>query len=532
MTGATAPRWRRRAILIVGAVAILILAAAIIGALLVADAVRQRNATVLAFHGETSGALPTLLDGDPVDAAAITSLDGSVLESPSSSGAPYQRFELTHPGGADVPIAWTGTASPDREVALHLWNVETEGWEESDRAPGSAPDPSELRTTAGPEHDDAGTLHALVVGIDSFSEAIDEEVDGRFPDPDSYDFAVAHITDTQYLSEGAVSAESADARARFAAAYMEMTEWIAANADERKIAYVGHTGDLIQNWIVSTDSVERARDEFVLASEAQAVLDRAGIPNGVLPGNHDNKWGIDGGRLFNEYFGPERYAQASDDWDDASYGGPWRGDDNSNHYDLFSAGGLDFVALHLGFGVTADAIAWADEVLTTYSDREAIVLTHYYLHASTRADGRAERYGDPGDARRIRPLVESHDNVVLVLGGHSSGVAWQINRSNPHRPTLELSSNYQTYEIDGERSTGFLRLLQFDVDAGEVTVNTYSPRLDVHGATDFDATATRDYAPSVDQFSLPIKLSSRTTTFSTALIAVASSSGADTGERP
>ena len=40
--------------------------------------------------------------------------------------------------------------------------------------------------------------------------------------------------------------------------------------------------------------------------EIQAMLDDAGMPNSVLPGNHDNKRGITN-ELFNEYFGPDRY---------------------------------------------------------------------------------------------------------------------------------------------------------------------------------------------------------------------------------
>lgn len=33
--------------------------------------------------------------------------------------------------------------------------------------------------------------------------------------------------------------------------------------------------------------------------------------------------------------------------------------------------------------------------------------------------------------------------------------------------------DYQDYEVGGERNAGFMRMLQFDIAAGEVKVNTY-----------------------------------------------------------
>ncbi|MDN5912860.1 MAG: hypothetical protein L0H71_09320 [Yaniella sp.] len=38
---------------------------------------------------------------------------------------------------------------------------------------------------------------------------------------------------------------------------------------------------------------------------------------------------------------------------------PWRAGDNENHYDLFTAGGLDFVAVHLGYAGPPRHIGWA-----------------------------------------------------------------------------------------------------------------------------------------------------------------------------
>ena len=67
---------------------------------------------------------------------------------------------------------------------------------------------------------------------------------------------------------------------------------------------------------------------------------------------------------------------------------PWRAGDNSNSYQLFTAGGLDFVVVYLGFDVDADEVAWANDVLGQYADRNAMVMTHAYNRPSSNPDGR------------------------------------------------------------------------------------------------------------------------------------------------
>ncbi|WP_433380857.1 hypothetical protein [Streptosporangium sp. CA-115845] len=64
--------------------------------------------------------------------------------------------------------------------------------------------------------------------------------------------------------------------------------------DQRKISYVAHTGDIIENNIrKSADEAMRQQvvGEFEVSSRQQRVLDDADIPNGVIAGNHDNQPG-------------------------------------------------------------------------------------------------------------------------------------------------------------------------------------------------------------------------------------------------
>ena len=79
-----------------------------------------------------------------------------------------------------------------------------------------------------------------------------------------------------------------------------------------------------------------------------ATLDNDGVPNNLTTGNHDVNTTTGDGAFFDQYFPPSRYTGFS--W----YGG-YLGQlvtdpvnrMNKNNYELFSAGGLDFVILHL-----------------------------------------------------------------------------------------------------------------------------------------------------------------------------------------
>jgi hypothetical protein len=457
--------------------------------------------------------------------SAISSVDDATWDSDKigPTEQPYQAFELEHPGEF-APVSWTGVVDPAREVALLAWNYSTGEWNQLRRESGAAPENTVLDAYLSEDYaNDAGLTHVAVIGLDDYMTgeqawAPDEfGVTNSFADPAEYDFSIAHVTDTQFLSEGAVDSSLDDAaQQRFAEAYRAQMHWIVDNADERNIAYVAHTGDIIENWMLPHHPEDRAREEFEFASDMQSIIDDAGIPNGIIPGNHDNGWGMFGNDMFNDYFPAERYEAASNSWDNANYGGPWREDDNSAHYDLFEVDGHEFVAVYLPYGHNSAQRAWANDVLQTFPDRDAFLFTHAYLRASSNADGSKASgnigYGDNGHLLRTQ-VVERNDNLVMVASGHYHGTTWNHNYNGDGGPVFEILGDYQNYEVNGERSTGFMRLLQFDIDASEVKINTYSPSLDAMGATAYDP-ADR-YMPASDEYTAPLSMSTRGTTLMT-----------------
>lgn len=476
---------------------------------------------------------------------------GAEQATASASDMPFQRFDIAVQGKDSHTLVWNGAIDPKRAARLYAWNTASKSWELLAETRGAADKDVALNAEVNSDFVDGGIIHTMVVGYDVFADDLNQPVKGEFENPADYDFAIAHHTDTQYLTQGGVIKETAEERAKWEEAYTSVTQWIADNAKERKIVYSAHTGDITESWTKDTSDLANSQKEYELASRAQKILEDAGIVNGVIPGNHDNKYGKDTGTesLYNQYFGPERYEaqEGKGDWVtyDASYQ-PWKPGDNDNHYELFSAAGLDFVAVSLGYDVTEEEAAWADSVLKQYSDRNAIVLTHAYNKPSVAEDGRGGEFSHDG-LLVSEKVVAANPNVALVLSGHehgvSIGVRHDMGAQNNH--VVELLADYQFYEVGSDElgltevgkygsdtglrfGSSFLRLLQFDLDKGEMVVDTFSPLLDNYGATEYDDRAR--YAGKEDEFRVPIQFSTRTTSFTTKTMLALTDTGKVIGE--
>ncbi|GAA5037457.1 hypothetical protein HNP84_003134 [Thermocatellispora tengchongensis] len=478
-----------------------------------------------------------------VRAAGLEPADGRTLDAPTGKDLVYQRFDVQVEGHADSPVLrWEGVIDPERLASLRAWNTETRAWDLLTSARGAAEGKTVLTAVVGPEHIDRRQVHVMVTGEDPFADDIEPGDPNGFADPSTYDFSIVHFTDTQYLSEGAVEQETAAERAVWEAAYGGIVNWIKANKEQRKISYVAHTGDIIENNIrkPADDAMrQQIAGEFEVSSRQQRVLDEAGIPNGVIAGNHDNQSGTENGpeALYNRYYGPGRYQEAAKGWRHAEYGGPWKEGDNQNHYDLFSAGGLDFVVVGLSYGVTREEAEWAGSIFKRFADRNGILLSHDYIVPSTSPDGRGAGFAAPDGSMLYKTVVEKNPNVFLILAGHEHGVGTNVKPKvgQVGKGVVELLADYQFYTVSADRlgltevggynpddqllfGASFLRLLQFDVERAELSVDTYSPLLDDFGATEFDP--QRRYNGLEDNMVLPVDLTSRVTSFQTDSLAL------------
>ncbi|MFZ2963095.1 MAG: lamin tail domain-containing protein [Rhodoglobus sp.] len=382
-------------------------------------------------------------------------------------GYPYQRFvvdatDLT----AGATVGWAGSGARCGAVQFSVWDGA--GW----RLLDSGADALSGVLVEGDIVD--GEVNLLVQDGPRPQPTVTTERDGRLEEPGDYDFSVAHITDTQYLSES------------YPEVYAQLVSWIADNAEPRKIAFAAHTGDLIQNWVDPDQNEDRARVEFERASAIQSILDDAGVPNSVLPGNHDNKRGVTND-LFNEYFPPERYQRQ--DW----YGGSIAPGDNSASFSTFEHAGARFLMLSLPYAYGEREIVWAQQIVTSHPGHNVILSTHEHVMPATEEvetqRSTRSRWVSQAGALWDR-VIAPNRNVVLVLSGHFHGIGRLVTENAgglPGHTVVELLADYQEFRTHtGERATGFYRMLQFDLDGGAIAVDTRSVRLAVSYSNDYD----------------------------------------------
>lgn len=324
-----------------------------------------------------------------------------------------------------------------------------------------------------------------------------------------------------------------------------MATWVVANADARKIGYNTLTGDIIENWMNGNHAVERANREYQAAQDIMALINDADIPNGVLPGNHDNMWGHDNDK-FNDYFPVEMYA------DKPWFGEAWAEGDKSAYTDYFSAAGVDFLVVSLPYRPSMEMMEWAAEQAAAHPEHNVVLATHSYLHTSGERDDMERRYTGNGDDI-WEYVVAPSDNIFLVLGGHYHGVSTVLadpvtgersfitpvapgaaaidNVGATGRTVVEMLADYQGYRSTLledptvvrsdllDRDTGFQRLLQLDIDASLMAVNAYSPTLDSFEAWRYDEPAFRGanarYDNGDDEFTVGVHLLRSTTVTTT-----------------
>jgi hypothetical protein len=286
------------------------------------------------------------------------------------------------------------------------------------------------------------------------------------------DFTIAVLPDTQYYC--------AAARRGLPEMFRAQTDWLVSNRAAWNIAYVAHVGDIVD----TGDSVSQWRNATNALYRLENPLTTGlpyGIPYGLAVGNHDQEPNGDpdgsSTSYFNQYFGPTRFQGRP------YYGGSY-GPDNDSHYDLFTAGGLEFIAIYIEYNGAYDygVLAWADGLLSAYSERRAFVVSHYIGQPGTPSN-----FGSQG--AQIYEALKSNPNLFLMLCGHVNGEGSRVDVFNGNT-VHTLVSDYQFRPNGGD---GFLRLLRFSPAANLVRVFTYSPWLRQY-ETDADSQFQFDYS--------------------------------------
>ncbi|GAB2849821.1 PKD domain-containing protein [Microbacterium insulae] len=273
-------------------------------------------------------------------------------------------------------------------------------------------------------------------------------------------------------------------------------QWIVDNRSSLNLAFAAGLGDIVDNRLSDA--------QWGRATTSMAILDDAGVPHSVIPGNHDYDLATGDFSKYDQYFPVSRYRDATWNSANASYGGYYGQNEfgpdpvdrgNMNNYALFQAGGMKFLTLNLELNPPDDVLAWAQRVLDAHSDRRAIVSTHSYLAVSgnlSLQQLRTDVAGNSG-AQIWQKLIRPNCSIFLVVNGHFTdgldGEAHRTDLNDCGQPVRSALSDFQGRPNGGD---GWLRWYTFTPSAGTITATTYSPTLDQY-ETDADSAFTWNY---------------------------------------
>lgn len=285
------------------------------------------------------------------------------------------------------------------------------------------------------------------------------------------DFTVAVLPDTQFYSgtlHGGVPAM-----------FTSQTTWLITNRTKLNLAFVSQLGDITQNGQHGGNNNEwrNATNAMYRLENPAATLLSNGIPYAVTVGNHDQTpigIGPTGDTSFyNQFFGIDHFIGYD------YYGGHY-GTNNNNSFEFFSAGGMDFLVIHLEYDTAASpaVIAWADNLCKTYPNLRVIVISHWIVNTGFNASFSAQ-------GMAIYNALKVNPNFFLMLCGHIGGEG-QRTDVYQGRTVNSILTDYQSRTNGGD---GWMRYYTFSPSNNVVRAFTYSPWLDKY-ETDADSQFT------------------------------------------
>lgn len=295
----------------------------------------------------------------------------------------------------------------------------------------------------------------------------------KTPEADSPNFTIIPIPDTQYYT----SAKNGGNNEMFKA----QTQWMVDSMKAKNIVYSIQLGDCVENGDNGGNVIEWRR-----ADTAMSIIENPnttklpdGIPYGICVGNHDQTpFGSPTGSsaLYNTYFGSSRFQGRK------YYGGHY-GNNNDNHFQLFSASGYDFICISLEYDVNADAdvLSWADSLLKAYPKHRAIIASHFLI----------EPNGAWGNQGMITyHTLKNNTNLFLMLCAHRvpNGETMRADKFKGNT-VYTLLSDFQDRANGG---SGWMRSIEFVPRENKIYVKTFSPVLGIE-EKDANSEFTLDY---------------------------------------
>ncbi|MBK7864376.1 MAG: metallophosphoesterase [Archangiaceae bacterium] len=344
---------------------------------------------------------------------------------------------------------------------------------------GEQPDASVDEPDAGPFVDsgtpDAGTTDAgrpdsgtpdagkADAGV-SVPDAGPRDAGARDAGPLDTKFMLVVMPDTQREVNSAAKAP------RFA----NRMQWVKDNRAALDIRFVMQVGDL-NDW----DTADHIMYERT--SAGLAILDDAGVPYALVPGNHDtNAVGIGGSACtptgtpscptvplalritdtFNHYYPVSRFPRL---------GGTYEPSKIDNAWHTFSAGGYDFLVLALELWPRTAVVSWAKTVVASHPHHNVIYITHSHLNSSSAIEQTNGGYGANSPQYVFDNLLKLYPNVLFTMSGHVGTHGYKVDTG------VNGNKIYNFLQCYHDEVTNPSRLLEIDTASGTVTSKVYGP---------------------------------------------------------
>jgi hypothetical protein len=308
---------------------------------------------------------------------------------------------------------------------------------------------------------DVGVPATLDVTVsDPDGDPMDVTFFGRPAGSSGSDFTLVEIPDPQHYPE---------TQAKFAIEKAQM-HWVVDSSSSLNTVFVAGVGDMVQT---VTNATQWSR-----ADQAQDILDNAGVPNSVVPGNHDMT-AAGASVYYDQYFPPSRYQ--GQPWYGGYLGDPSdaipdpanRG--NKDNYVLFDGGGMSFLLISLEIDLPVYAVQWAQDVIDAYPDRHVVISTHRWLwEDGTRWAQTLYRHDTPllTPEQTWQQLVKPNCQVFMVIMGHEHAENRRTDVNDCDQPVFQLLADYQARPNGGD---GWLRYYTFEPSQNQIEAYTYSP---------------------------------------------------------
>ncbi|MFZ4574441.1 MAG: DNRLRE domain-containing protein [Phycisphaerales bacterium] len=287
------------------------------------------------------------------------------------------------------------------------------------------------------------------------------------PDPGSTNtFRVVALPDTQNYSEF------------YPEIFRSQTSWVLQNRENLNIRFMSTLGDVVNHG-------DRLNEWANSRTALDPVL-AADLPHSITVGNHDVTPAGQPGSTYNPSnylanYGPQRFAGRS--W--------YKGASPSgmSNYQTFRAGGREFLQLSLSIETPYEELVWAQGVLNANRDKPVFLSTHRYLQDAEDytagvplvPSGRYPSvwYGVEGNYNPsgiqseefFQNFVRMQKNLFMVQCGHFHEEFRQSSTAINGNVIHEVLADYQDDPNGGD---GFLRVMEFNMAANRIDVQSYS----------------------------------------------------------